>query len=69
MLASKDMLLVMHLMLDILSVLKKASMSFQERNATAADIHTQLQSVGGVLKKIKSDGPIYQNWTQQTYQN
>ena len=46
------MVLVMHLMLDILSVFKKASMSFQERNATAADIYTQLQSVCGVLKKI-----------------
>ena len=58
MLTSKDMVLVMHLMLDILSELKKAFMSFQERNATAADIHTQLQSVCRVLKKYEvSDGP------------
>ena len=58
MLTSKDMVLVRHLMLDILSVLKKAAMSFQERNATAADIHAQLQSACGVLKKYEvSDGP------------
>ena len=58
MLTCKDMVLVMHLMLDIQSVLKKASMSCQERNATAVDIHTQLQSVCRVLKKYEvSDGP------------
>ena len=58
MLTSKDMVLVMHLMLDILSILKKASMPFQERNATAADIPTPLQSVCRVLKKYEvSDGP------------
>ena len=53
MLTSQDMVLVMNLMFDILSVCKKASMSFQERNARAVDIHTLLQSVCGVLKNMK----------------
>ena len=58
MLTFKDMVLVMHLMLDILSESKKASMPFQERNATAADIHTQLQMCAESKKKYEvSDGP------------
>ena len=58
MLQSKDMVYVMHFMIDVLSVLKKVSNAFQERDATAADIHTQLSSVCAVLEKYQStDGP------------
>ena len=58
MLQSKDMILVMHMMIDVLSLLKKVSNAFQEKDATAADIHTQLSSVCTVLKKYQeSDGP------------
>ena len=52
------MVYVMHFMIDVLSVLKKVSNAFQERDATAADIHTQLSSVCAVLEKYQStDGP------------
>ena len=52
------MILVMHMMIDVLSLLKKVSCAFQEKDATAADIHTQLSSVCTVLKKYQeSDGP------------
>ena len=58
MLQPKDMILVMHMMIDVLSLLKKVSNAFQDKDATAADIHTQLSSVCTVLKKYqKSDGP------------
>ena len=41
------------------SLLKKVSNAFQEKVATAADIHTQLSSVCIVLKKYQeSDGPL-----------
>ena len=52
------MVYVMHFMIDVLSVLKKVSNAFQERDATAADMHTQLSSVCAVLEKYQStDGP------------
>ena len=57
------MVCVLHVMLDVLSVLKKASISFQERNATDVDIHTHLQAVCGLLKKYQTSfGPQFQSW-------
>ena len=52
-LCSKDIILLVHLMLDVTSSLKTLSLMFQEKSACAADVHRSLVSAKAVLEKYK----------------
>lgn len=53
-LSAKDVVLYMHLLLEVCEPLKKLSATIQDRTAAVSDIHRLLHSTLAVLKKIKS---------------
>ena len=53
-LSSKDVILYMHLLLEVCEPLKKLSATQQDKTAAVSDIHRILHSTLAVLKKIKS---------------
>ena len=53
-LSSKDVILYMHLLLEVCKPLKKLSATQQDKTAAVSDIHRILHSTLAVLKKIKS---------------
>lgn len=53
-LSSKDVILYMHLLLEVCEPLKKLSATQQDKTAAVSDIHRILNSTLAVLKKIKS---------------
>ena len=53
-LSSKDVILYMHLLLEVCEPLKKLSASQQDKTAAVSDVHRILHSTLAVLKKIKS---------------
>ena len=53
-LSSKDVILYIHLLLEVCEPLKKLSATQQDKTAAVSDIHRILHSTLAVLKKIKS---------------
>ena len=51
-LSSKDVILYMHLLLEVCELLKKLSATQQDKTAAVSDIHRILHSTLAVLKKI-----------------
>lgn len=53
-LSAKDVILYMHLLLEICEPLKKLSATMQDKTAAVSDVHRMLHSALAVLTKIQS---------------
>lgn len=53
-LSAKDVILYMHLLLEICEPLKKLSATMQDKTAAVSDVHRMLHSTLAVLTKIQS---------------
>lgn len=51
-LSAKDVILYMHLLLEICELLKKLSATMQDKTAAVSDVHRMLHSTLAVLMKI-----------------